>query len=226
MDAHHCISGKRWWLPFSAVPEEVGGLRRLVRTHLDYWNLPHLTDTAQLCVSELASNVIKHVGVGTPAELVVEVRETTLRIEVLDPGTGTVPAQDDAVGHQTDEWEREDGRGFQIIGVLAVRCGLDDLPKGRVAWAELDIGAADAVGAVNGAGGGRVDTAEALLMLYQRCSGAAAVSSRLGRTVGEQSVIDLVTDLLHWVRAHGCDPDEVLDRAVMRFEAGMGTGAA
>ncbi|MFD7423184.1 hypothetical protein ACFV6M_22430 [Streptomyces californicus] len=28
----------------------------------------------------------------------------------------------------------------------------------------------------------------------------------------EESAIDVIADLLHWLRAHGCDPDSALDR--------------
>ncbi|MER0425510.1 hypothetical protein AB0F05_21600 [Streptomyces microflavus] len=36
----------------------------------------------------------------------------------------------------------------------------------------------------------------------------------------EESAIDvIVADLLHWFRAHGCDPDSALDRAQMHLEA-------
>ncbi|MGW0536666.1 hypothetical protein [Streptomyces sp. NPDC003032] len=31
--------------------------------------------------------------------------------------------------------------------------------------------------------------------------------------------IDLIADLLHWLRVHGCTPEEVLDRAQMHYEA-------
>ncbi len=36
---------------------------------------------------------------------------------------------------------------------------------------------------------------------------------------------NLVPDLLHWLRAHGCDPDGAPDRAQAHFEAEL-TGAA
>lgn len=35
----------------------------------------------------------------------------------------------------------------------------------------------------------------------------------------EEAAIDIITDLLHWLRAHGCDADELLDRAQTHFEA-------
>jgi hypothetical protein len=41
----------------------------------------------------------------------------------------------------------------------------------------------------------------------------------VGRTVAEEAVIDVITDFLRWLRAHGCDADDVLDRAQVHFEA-------
>ncbi|MFF5775027.1 hypothetical protein ACFY8V_25040 [Streptomyces californicus] len=35
----------------------------------------------------------------------------------------------------------------------------------------------------------------------------------------EESAIDVIADLLHWLRAHGRDPDSALDRAQTHFEA-------
>jgi hypothetical protein len=44
-------------------------------------------------------------------------------------------------------------------------------------------------------------------------------SSRLEATVAEETAIDVITDLLHWLSAHGRDPEEVLDRAQTHYEA-------
>ena len=68
------MSRKPWDLDFTAEPEEVAALRRLMRLHLGVWGLHEVTDAAQLCVSELVSNIITHVGAGTPATLAVSRR--------------------------------------------------------------------------------------------------------------------------------------------------------
>jgi anti-sigma regulatory factor (Ser/Thr protein kinase) len=78
---------KPWELPFLAEPREVAGLRRVMRLHLDLWDLNHLVDAAQVCVSELVANVIAHVGQEVPTVLSVSMRGTYLRIEVRDPDT-------------------------------------------------------------------------------------------------------------------------------------------
>ncbi|MEV7340839.1 hypothetical protein [Streptomyces sp. NPDC093544] len=35
----------------------------------------------------------------------------------------------------------------------------------------------------------------------------------------EEAVVGVVTDVLHWLRAHGYDPDDVIDQAENHFEA-------
>jgi hypothetical protein len=35
----------------------------------------------------------------------------------------------------------------------------------------------------------------------------------------EQSAVELIADLLHWSVAQGRDPDDILDRAQMHYEA-------
>ena len=52
---------KPWDIAFTAEPSEVATLRRITLLQLETWGLSHLADEAQLCVSELVSNVIKHV---------------------------------------------------------------------------------------------------------------------------------------------------------------------
>lgn len=65
------MSRKPWDLAFTAEPREVAALRRIMRLHLGIWGLQEVIDEAQLCMSELVSNVITHVGPGTPATLAV-----------------------------------------------------------------------------------------------------------------------------------------------------------
>ncbi|MGW2124178.1 hypothetical protein ACWCW0_22115, partial [Streptomyces sp. NPDC001758] len=35
----------------------------------------------------------------------------------------------------------------------------------------------------------------------------------------EESAVELIADLLHWTSARGLDPDDMLDRAQMHYEA-------
>ncbi|MFB7568904.1 ATP-binding protein [Streptomyces sp. NPDC056165] len=202
-----------WTVEFTALEEEVAVLRRRVREYLGSWGLRDLVDEAQLCVSELVANVITHVGAGTPTTLAVLMNGSSLRIEVHDPDTSALPAVVAA------DVESEGGRGMTLVEALTDRWGVQLLADRKVTWCELATG----LPSPGGRGGGpRVTRAEAMLDLY----GAAGsqLGSRLGRlsiTEGEEAAIFLITDLLHWLRAHDRDADDVLDRAQMRFEADL-----
>ncbi|MEV7130924.1 ATP-binding protein [Streptomyces sp. NPDC093260] len=201
-----------WNLPFSAEAEEVAGLRRLLRLHLELWNVQELSDAAQLCVSELVANVIKHVGHGTPATLAVSMTDARLRIEVHDPDPRALPALSDA------DLGAEAGRGMVLIDAIADRWGVDLTAGRKSTWCELSVSPAD----INGhAAAHRVARAAGMLGFYARATmpQQGVAFSRLGATLAEETAIDVMTDLLHWFHAHGQDPDDVLDRVQAHFEA-------
>ncbi|MCX4676969.1 ATP-binding protein [Streptomyces sp. NBC_01433] len=205
---------KAWDLPFLAEPEELAGLRRVIRLHLGLWGLVPVIRDAQLCVSELAANVIKHVGPGTPACLTVSMNGSRLRIEVSDPDTRVLPvlcsAGDGAVR----------GRGLTLIDAVAERWGVLLRDDSKITWCELATGLRSSI---DHADGPRVAKAEALLGLMGMAVRPDGLSyGRLGVAAAEESAIDLIADLLHWLRAHGCDPDSALDRAQTHFEAELG----
>ncbi|GGZ79764.1 hypothetical protein GCM10010389_16770 [Streptomyces echinoruber] len=198
-------------MTFTAEPEGVAALRKAVRTHLGLWGLHGVVDEAQLCVSELVSNVVTHVGRGTPAGLAVSVDGARLRIEVHDPDVRALPAVVRA------DAESEGGRGLALVDAVAERWGVQPGPDGKVTWCELATGRAPTDGDADDP---RITRADALLGLY------TAVRFPLGRTPGrlrqtvmEEGVIDVITDLLRWLDVHGFDAEDVLDRAQTRFEA-------
>ncbi|MFD5832091.1 ATP-binding protein [Streptomyces collinus] len=203
---------KPWDIAFTAEPAEVAALRRIMRLHLGIWGLQHLVDGAQLCVSELVSNVITHVGPGTPATLSVSMKGTHLRIEVHDPDTRALPTLRDA------STESEEGRGMALVDAVADRWGVLLHPDRKVTWCELttQLPMADGHGQASS-----VMRAEALLRHYAADAqpGRRAGAGRLASTVAEETVIAAITDFLHWFRAYGRDADDMLDRAQMRFEA-------
>jgi hypothetical protein len=183
-----------------------------MRVHLELWGLHEVLPDAQLCVDELVSNVITHVGVGTPATLVVSMRDTRLRVEIHDPDTRALPTLVSA------ENDAETGRGMALVSALADRWGVLLHADKKATWCELATGLTAADGH---SGGGRVNRAEALVRAYGRESVhlPRPRSSVLSMAMAEQVAIDIISDLLHWLRAHGCDADTALDRAQTHFEA-------
>ncbi|MFE0332089.1 ATP-binding protein [Streptomyces sp. NPDC058960] len=199
---------KPWELLFLAEPEEVAGLRRVLRTHLSVWGLHDVVDAAELCVSELVANVINHVGRGTPTTLAVSVNGTHLRIEVRDPDPRALPTLVDA------GVEAESGRGMTLVDALADRWGVQLFADQKVTWCEL---------ATSRPGDQRVTRAEAVLGFYDEVREPPATRpTRLCRVTAEEAAIQVIADLLHWFQAHGRDADEALDQAQMRFEAQVG----
>ncbi|MFJ3893894.1 ATP-binding protein [Streptomyces sp. NPDC090083] len=193
MDCATCMPRTAWELPFLAEPEEVAALRRVLRIHLRIWGLAELTVAVQLCVSELVSNVITHVGVGTPTTLAVSMNGTRLRVEVHDPDTRALPTLVDASDHA------ETGRGMALVTATSDRWGVQLLADRKVTWCEFVTG----------------------LHAPDRHSNSRQ-PSRLEAATTQAAAIDAIFDLLRWLRAHGHDPDEAVDRAQTRFEAELG----
>ncbi|MER5972139.1 ATP-binding protein [Streptomyces sp. NPDC002055] len=207
------MAEKMWELPFLAEAEGIASLRRLVRTRLDSWGLSELTDSAQLCVSELVANVVTHVGIGTPATLALSVEGSTLRVEVADPDGRGLPVLL-AAGP-----DAESGRGMRMVDAVAVRWGVAPTASGKTTWCEIAAGSGPEGEQV---GRRSVIKAEALLTLYGRdLPPLASGATPLRLVAAEEAAVDLIADLLHWLRAHGCDPEQTLDRAQMHFEADL-----
>lgn len=126
-------SEARW---FGPTPPSVAKAREFVRGRM---TAAHATDCAvedaQLVVSELATNALRHTG--TPFCVTVDIRpaagETWIRVGVEDddPTPPVVrPAAPDAVS----------GRGLQIVDRCADRWGYHGLATGgKVVFAELRV---------------------------------------------------------------------------------------
>lgn len=218
MDCATCMPRKPWDLRFLAEPEEVAALRRIVRLHLGLWGLHDVVDEAQLCVSELVSNVITHVGHGTPATLTVSMNGTHLRIEVHDPDTRALPTLTAA------DSDSEGGRGMALVDAVTDRWGVQLLADHKMTWCELPT----TLTLPNGhRGGPHVTRAGEVLDLYGKVKQPSVhESGRLSVVMAEEAAITVIADLLHWLGAHGRDADDVLHRAQMHFEGEAGVAGA
>ncbi|GGJ88090.1 hypothetical protein GCM10011583_19420 [Streptomyces camponoticapitis] len=206
-----CVQRRPWEVPFTAEPRVVARVRRAIRLHLSLWGLSDLEDVAQVCVSELVANVITHVGPGTPVTLAVSTDGAHLRIELTDPDARTMPTL------LAPTPGAESGRGLMILDAMADRWGVISRPDSKVVWCELATGPeASREQPTNP----RVAQAEMTIVRHRslQCSSSEEVSP-LATAVAETAAIDLIADVLHWLHAHGCDPDEALDRAQTHYEA-------
>lgn len=111
-------------LSLLATPESVPELRRLLHHH---------SYDVRLCVSELLTNVIDHVGDGTPVTVrVIGTAYGHTRVEVTDPDPRVLPV----LPHSTPT--DESGRGLALIGAMARRWGVEQGADGKTVWCELD----------------------------------------------------------------------------------------
>ncbi|MER7737427.1 ATP-binding protein [Streptomyces sp. NPDC096538] len=193
---HRCV------LPFEALPSEVRLLRRAAAAQLSQWGVPAVEDAAQLVVTELATNVIKHVGEGSAATLILERKRERLRVEMHDKASA-LPAL------RAAGCDSECGRGLHMLAAMAVDWGTVATAIGKAVWCEIELG--------QDAGCLRMERAADALESY-RVRGGTLQQGRCD-VVLEETAVELIADLLHWTSARGLDPDDVLDRAQMHYEA-------
>ncbi|MEV5608422.1 ATP-binding protein [Streptomyces sp. NPDC052225] len=193
----------RYVLPFEAAPLQMRRLRHDVAGVLKRWAIDPLVEEAQLVVTELATNVLHHVGEGATATLILEVRDGRFRIEVHDKSLA-IPLVTRAGGGA------ECGRGLHLIAALVTEWGTLLTASGKSVWCELALPDGKFTPGVKRAG--------AVLRAYQEQRGRPFLFAVRAPTGLAQPAVELIADLLHWAAARGCDPDDLLDQAVVRYE--------
>ncbi|MFH9762480.1 ATP-binding protein [Streptomyces anulatus] len=189
-------------VPFEAAPAQLSELRRAVRSQLGSWGASAVTGEAELVATELGANVIKHVGWDAAASLVLELREGRVRLEVHDRSRA-VPALLPAACADSDEC----GRGLHLIASMAHDWGAVRTATGKFVWCELSLKPTECEG--------RIGRAAAVLSAYRQSNS----TSSLAPAALDETVTDVITDLLHWLAVQGGDPDSALGRAQMHYEA-------
>ncbi|WP_238782884.1 SpoIIE family protein phosphatase [Streptomyces monomycini] len=114
---------------FPPRPESAGQARRFVRTALAD-RAPDAVETAELLVSELMTNVVRHAR--TEAEVSARVLDHLVRVGVSDgrPCRRPVPAGESAPYAGA-------GQGLAVVGHLASRYGVDVEDARKTVWFEL-----------------------------------------------------------------------------------------
>lgn len=200
----------RYVIPFRAYPDVLSSLRRAVRAELRPWGLAGLADETGLVVTELATNVVKHVGIGSAATLVLELHAACIRVEIHDTSY-KVPVLAE------EGWPSECGRGLHLLSAMARDWGTLVTASGKAVWCELSV-AAD--GACT-----RIQRANAVLGDYRALAGPAVAPLLSCPRAYEETAVSLIADLLHWLAAQGAVPDDVLDRAQLKYEAELDAAA-
>jgi two-component sensor histidine kinase len=120
-------------------PHSVGEARRLLVRSLDAWGMPHLAENAELVVSELVTNSVRHARV--PNGHVILTRFACLggavRIEVHDANT-------DKPEVRSASPDEESGRGLALVDLITGgRWGVGERKgPGKMVWAECVEGGA------------------------------------------------------------------------------------
>ena len=117
-------------------PRSVGRARRFLRGFVADENFSaDVIDTAELCLSELATNALMHSEGGT-YELRVTLDGPLLTVAVRDRGQGT---QTVAEATTDDDPLMISGRGLQLVEALADRWGSERDALGTIVWFALDV---------------------------------------------------------------------------------------
>ncbi|MDN3351944.1 ATP-binding protein [Actinomadura sp. DC4] len=131
---------------FVAVPRAAGEARAFTASVLKAWDLPHLVETAELLVSELITNTVKHAGgVMEPPDDLSDIprvilsvsRSDALLVEVWDAGTEPAVLRTAAA-------DDVDGRGLDLVDALSKEWGGELLETGgKVVWFVIDLDVRD-----------------------------------------------------------------------------------
>ncbi|MFF3015898.1 ATP-binding protein [Streptomyces sp. NPDC057939] len=109
-------------------PESMGCVREIVRAQLRMWRKSEFSDLAELGVTELLTNVLRHAGGG--GELLVSETADGIRVGVTD-FHGRLPV----AGKPTRE--AIGGRGLYLLAHLVNEVGTQVLPQGKEVWFDL-----------------------------------------------------------------------------------------
>ncbi|MFD3789495.1 ATP-binding protein [Streptomyces cyaneofuscatus] len=113
-------------------------VRKFTRKALIEWGCEDRAYDMLLCVTELATNALRHgvpPGRGFRVKISLERMEQVIRIELHDSGDGEVLA--------ADRWpgvEDEGGRGLLLVSALADKWGVAERNPGKIVWCEFNLG--------------------------------------------------------------------------------------
>lgn len=114
----------------TSCPEAVGHVRHIAEARLRVWGAQDdMVNGVLLCLSELLSNVVRHVGAGS--SVVMLENGSALRLTVRDSSADLPMAK------SADDLA-ESGRGLLLIDAVASRWGTEPTESGKDVWVEFD----------------------------------------------------------------------------------------
>jgi anti-sigma regulatory factor (Ser/Thr protein kinase) len=108
--------------------ESVASARGWVHTTLETWGVEPLVELAELLVSELVTNALRHAS--GPIELTALLLDDVVTLAVSDADQ---PLPRLRKAKEADEG----GRGLQLVSMLAARWGARPTAEGKVVWCDL-----------------------------------------------------------------------------------------
>jgi anti-anti-sigma regulatory factor/anti-sigma regulatory factor (Ser/Thr protein kinase) len=108
-----------------------GTAREIVAQACETWRLPHVVDDAQLIITELVSNAVRHAKGGL--HLLMLLRDRHLHLSIAD-ASGKQPRR-----ILPDPDTGEGGRGLLLVETVAAAWGTSPTPGGKVVWATLRV---------------------------------------------------------------------------------------
>ncbi len=119
---------------FDSTPMAVRDARVFARNALSDADVPGLLDDVEVCVSELATNAVRHAVPNSRRFLIkVSADASHVRVEVHDS-----KRRRPRMRHPDAEEER--GRGLLLVNALATRWGVVSRPFSKYVWFELNRG--------------------------------------------------------------------------------------
>lgn len=130
-DASPAEIGGSYRMGFTVSEHSARHMRRILRMYLAMWDLAELTDSAELALTELVANVVRHVP-GRKCAVLILRRPEGLRVEVADadPRPPRPVRGGDALA--------EGGRGLLLVEAVTDRWGTLPLAPGKTVWFECD----------------------------------------------------------------------------------------
>ncbi|MFE5537022.1 ATP-binding protein [Streptomyces sp. NPDC056492] len=113
---------------FTVSEHSARHMRRVLRIYLVSWGLAGLTHAAELALTELVSNVVRHVP-GRSCSVLILCGPQGLRVEVSDDCPGPVrPARGGELA--------DGGRGLLLVEAVTDRWGAEPTTTGKTVWFE------------------------------------------------------------------------------------------
>jgi anti-sigma regulatory factor (Ser/Thr protein kinase) len=120
----------QYGMRFTVGEHSARHIRRIVRSYLGVWGMPELTDAAELAVTELLANVVRHVPDRHCGLLILRHPEG-LRVEVTDRAPGLPLARDAGA-------DEESGRGLALLDAVVDKWGVETRRgPGKTVWFEV-----------------------------------------------------------------------------------------